>query len=79
MTGGVDQVEDVGLAVGRLVLHARGLELDGDPPLPLELHVVEELLLHVPDRHRAGVLEQAIGQGRLPVVDVGNDAEIADP
>jgi hypothetical protein len=77
--GGINQVEDVGLAVRRLVLHARGLELDGDAPLPLQFHVVQELLLHVTGSHRSGVLQQAIGQGRFAVVDVGNDAEVADP
>ena len=31
----------------------RGLELDGDAPLPLEIHVVQELLLHIPVGHGA--------------------------
>ena len=79
VAGGIDQVERVELTISGLELHARGLQLDGDAPLPLEVHVVQELRLHVPVRHRAGVLQQAIGQGRFPVVDVGNDAEIAEP
>jgi hypothetical protein len=79
VAGGVDQVEDVRLPVGRLVLHAGGLELDGDAALALQLHVVEELLLHVARGDGAGVLQQPVGQGRFAVVDVGNDAEVADP
>ena len=78
MTGGVDQVENVLLTIGCAVIHARGLELDRDPPLPLEIHVVQELILHVTVGHRVGVLQQTIRQGRLAVVDVGDDAEIAD-
>ena len=76
---GIDQVEDVALAICSGVLHPRRLELDRDAPFPLQLHVVEELLLHVADRDRAGFLQQPVGQGGFPMVDVGNDAEIANP
>ena len=79
MAGGINQVEDIQLTIGGLVFHPGCLEFDRDAALPLQVHVVEELLLHVPGRHRAGGLQQAIGQGRFAMVDVGNDAEIADP
>ena len=75
----IDQVEDVLLPIGRRVIHPGGLKLDRDSPLPLQVHVVQELVLHVPVGHGARVLQQAVGQGRLAVVDVGNDAEVADP
>ena len=78
MAGGINQVEDVELTIGGFVFHPGRLELDRDAALPLQVHVVEELLLHVPCRHRAGGLQQAVGQGRFAVVDVGNDAEIAN-
>src|SRR5690606_33055375 len=52
--------------------------LDGDPPLTFQIHVVEELLAGLAVGERAGGLEQAIGQGALAVVDVGDDGEIAD-
>ena len=47
MAGRVDQVEFVGLAVARLVLHADGPGLDGDPLLALEVHRVEDLAHHL--------------------------------
>ncbi len=78
VAGGVDEVELVLLAVLGPVGHADGLRLDGDPALALQLHVVEELGLRVPFTHRAGGLEQPVGQRRLPVVDVGDDREVAD-
>ena len=37
----------VGLAVARLVEHAHRLGLDGDPPLALEVHGVQELGAHL--------------------------------
>jgi hypothetical protein len=78
VAGRVDEVELVGLAVLGEVVHADGLRLDRDPPLALELHGVEQLRAHQPRVDRLGQLEDAIGQRRLAVVDVGDDAEVAD-
>ena len=76
--GRVDQVEDVDLAVVGLVGQADGVGLDGDAPLALEVHRVEDLRLHLARLQRAGHLEKAIGERRLAVVDVGDDGEITD-
>ena len=59
-------------------LHPDVLGLDGDAPLALDVHRVEVLLAHVAGVDRAGQLEDAVRQGRLAVVDVGHDAEVAD-
>ncbi|CAI8442218.1 MAG: Uncharacterised protein [Cyanobium sp. ARS6] len=75
----IDQVEGVALSISGGVLHPRRLELDRDAAFPLQIHVVQELLLHVPVGHGARVLQQTVGQRRLAMVDVGNDAEITDP
>ena len=75
----VDQIEGVVLTVSGGVIHPRRLQLDRDAALTLQIHVVQELLLHVPVGHRACVLQQTVGQRRFAVVDMGNDAEIADP
>ncbi len=74
----VDEIELVGLAVAGGVGDADRLALDGDAALALQVHLVEQLLLHVARGDRAGALEDAVGQGRLAVVDVGDDAEVAD-
>ncbi len=76
--GRVDQVERVLDAVARGELHARGLRLDRDAALLLELHLVEELRLLLAIGQRAGHFEQAIGERALAVVDVRDDAEIAE-
>ena len=47
VAGRVDQVEVVGLAVARLVAQRRGLRLDGDAALALEVHRVEHLRFHL--------------------------------
>ena len=75
--GRVDEVQLV-LDAARSVGQANGLRFDGDAPFTLELHSVQVLLAHLPCRHRVRDLEEAVGQRRLPVVDVRHDAEVAD-
>src|SRR5512134_575353 len=58
--------------------HPHRLGLDGDPTLALELHRVEHLLPHLAPGQRLGHLEDAVGQRRLAMVDVGDDGEVAD-
>ncbi len=72
----VDEVELVALAIFGRVGHANGLQLDRDSALALEVHGVKHLVLHIALADRAGVLEQAVGQRRFAVVDVGDDAEV---
>ena len=79
VAGGVDQIEDVLLTVGRMKRHASRLCLDRDAPLSLEIHVVEELILHFSLGQCVGRFEQSIGERALAVIDMRNDAEIANP
>ena len=74
VAGRVDQVEDVAVPLDPDVLG-----LDRDAPLTLEIHRVEVLLAHVARLNSAGDLEDAVGERRLAVVDVGDDREVADP
>ena len=79
MARGVDQVEHVVLAVRGAVVHADRLQLDGDAALALQVHRVEDLVVHLALRVTAPVsFEQPVGQGGFAVVDVGDDAEVAD-
>ena len=76
--GRVDEVQLVGLAVARGVEDAHGLGLDRDPALALEVHRVQDLGPHRARVDGLGHLQDAIGQRRLPMVDVGDDREVAD-
>ena len=60
------------------VRHPHGVELDRDAALALEVERVEHLLLHLTLLQRPGGLDQSIGQRRLAVIDVRDDAEVAD-
>ena len=52
------------------------LGLDGDAAFPLDVHPVQVLGAHVAVRDDTGELQHPVGQRRLAVVDVGDDAEV---
>jgi hypothetical protein len=78
MAGRVDQVQFVLVAVARDVAHADGARLDGDALLAFEVHRVEELRHHLALLDGVRHFQQAIGQRGLAVIDVRDDAEVAD-
>src|SRR5437763_6132196 len=59
-------------------IEAHGLRLDGDAARALDLHGVEHLLLHLARAQAPGELDQPVGQGRFPMIDMGDDGKIAD-
>ena len=80
---GVDHVQDVA-AAGQFALaypprQAYRLALDGDAALAFDVHAVEVLVAHLPRVHDSGELQHPVGQRGLAVVDVGDDAEVAEP
>ena len=75
---GVDQVQLVFLPVLGGIGQGDGLALDGDAPLPFDVHGVEDLVAELAVLHHAGPLDQPVGQGRFAVVDMGDDAEVAN-
>ena len=74
----VDQVQLIELPVLGAIVEAHGLRLDGDAALPLDIHGIEHLLLHLPRRKSAAELDQPVCQRRLAVIDMGDDGEVAD-
>src|SRR4051812_17435622 len=53
------------------------MRFDGDSALLFEVHGIEQLILHLAGRNGACAMQEAIRKGRLPMVNVGNDAEIS--
>ena len=76
--GSVDQVEHVAAPVRAGPRQPDRLALDGDPAFPLDVHPVQVLRPHLPVGDHAGELQHPVGQGRLAVVDVRDDAEVPD-
>ena len=77
VAGRVDQVQFVLDAV-ELVVDRDRVHADGDAALAFEVHAVERLGLDVALGDRAGLEQELIGQRALAVIDVRDDAEVAD-
>jgi hypothetical protein len=75
----VDQVQDILLTILGGVVHAGRLQFNGNPPLSLKVHIVQHLSFHVPIADGPSGLQETIGQGGFPVVNVSNDGKVADP
>ena len=77
MAGGVNQVQDIVLAVLRFIRHADGLGFDGDAALTLQVHAVQHLGIFGGVNH-PGHFQHAVGEGGFAVVDMGDDAKVSD-
>ena len=54
------------------------MALDGDATFTLQVHVVQDLILHILGFYRFGIFQQTVGKRTLPVVNMSNNTEIAD-
>ena len=68
MTGSVDKIEEIFLSVLRGVMQADRACLYGYSALALKIHIIEQLILHLPRADRARSLEQTICERALAVV-----------
>ena len=51
--------------------------LDRDTPFAFQIHGIKQLILLVTICYRIGHLQETVGKGGFPVIDMGDDAEIA--
>ena len=79
MARGIDQVEDIFLPASAVVNNPYGLRLDCDASLPFYIHIVKDLVLHLPAGKQTCLFDDPVRQRRLPVVNMRDNAEIADP
>ena len=66
------------LAVCGFVRQPHRLRFDRDPALAFQIHVVEELSLHLALVNRERLIDHAVRKCRLTVVDMRNDREVPD-
>ena len=74
----VDQVEAIVAAVHGLIGQAHRLALDRDAAFPFDIHAVQNLVFEIAVRDDIGNLDQSIRKGRFTMIDMGDDAEIAN-
>src|SRR5262245_13172618 len=73
MPGSIDQIQLVVLPA-----HPDWRQFDRNSPLPLDVHLIKQLLAHFPLGDCTGDLQQAVSQGRFAMIDMGNDAKISN-
>jgi hypothetical protein len=52
--------------------------LNGNAPLTLKIHRIQDLRRHFALSQATAHLDEAVGQGGFTMVDVGNDGKITD-
>ena len=62
----------------RTIVQRDRMHADRDPTLALEIHRVELLVFEIARFNRSRDFEQTVGKRRLPVIDMRDDAEVAD-
>ena len=78
VSGCIDEIQLVGVTVFGLVVERHRVALYRDTTLALQFHAVEHLIAKVPIRDRIASLNQPIRERGLAVVNMGDDAEVAD-
>ena len=73
MAGGIDQIENIGSAIISRVVETHSLRLDGNAPFTLKIHLVEELILLVPVRKSAGILQKPVCKSGFTVIYMGDN------
>ena len=73
MSRGINKVQLVFLTVPGLISKRNGLSLDGNAPLPLNIHRIQNLFLHFPDCKSATLLNQAVVKSLFTMINMGNN------
>ena len=76
MTRRIDEVQLIGLSISSVIIEGHALGFDGDSALALDVHGVQNLLLHLSVGEAPAMLDEPVSQRRLAMVDMGNDGEV---
>ncbi len=76
MTGSVNEIELIGVAIIGSIVHAHGLTFDSDAALTLDIHRIKQLILHIARRDGAGLLKNPVRQSRLTMIDMRDYGEV---
>ncbi len=73
----VDQIKHILLSVVRCVQHLNRMAFDRDSTFTLDVHVIQGLFLQLAVRYGPRQMQEAVGERTLPMVNMGDDAEIS--
>ena len=78
MAWGVNEIQVIDITVVGGIVQLDSGGLDGNAPLPLQLHGVQQLLRPDPLVDGVALLQQTVRQGGFAVVNMGNNGKISD-
>ena len=78
VSGGINEIQLVGLAITGRVVQRHALRLDGDATLTLQLHGIQHLFFELTLTEAATDLNKAVRQRGFTMIDVGDDGEVAN-
>ena len=78
MAGCVDKVQQVVFAIGIAIVERDRVALDGDTAFALDVHRIQHLFMQIALCDAIAGLDQPVRQGRLAMIDMGDNAEIAN-
>ena len=78
MSGSIDHIKNILIAVLRLIHKTNRLRFDRNASLPFNVHIIEYLRLHLPARQDTRFFDHAIRQCGLAVINMCYNTEISD-
>jgi len=73
MSRSIDDIDDVAIVGDRSVFG-----IDRDPSFSLLIVTIHDEILIFGKFHRTGLRKQLVYEGRLPMIDMGDDCDISD-
>lgn len=74
--GCVDKVKKIILEVIWIVDEKKGMRIDGDEEIEIDINRVEEMIINIESVKKEGKLNEEVGKSRFEVVDMGEDRKI---
>jgi len=78
MTGSVDKVKNIFLAVSSRVWQTDRLAFNRNAPFSFYVHIIEELVTEFPVAHHFADLNKPVGKSGFPMINMGDDAKVSD-
>ena len=79
MSRRIDQIKNILVSILCLIDKPDGLGFDRNAPLPLQIHIVKHLILHLPAGKKPGLLNDPVRQSGFAVVDMCDNTKVPDP
>ena len=74
----IDQIQQIVFAIRSSIIERDRIALDRDAPFTLDVHRVEHLFVKITLRDTATGLNESVGQSRLAMINMGDDAEVSN-